>query len=162
MFLIVELLFIILLTMVLFILYRNEKILKKRQTPKGEIEDYWTGKERRQAVRFKENLDVTYIVEKKAHLKNSGKALDISESGIKLLLGEKLSKGTILDLRISDPSSKKALEIEGEVIWSGEFQETREPSEKRLFHVGLKFLGIRSPSGILVSEFIRSLCVGET
>ena len=161
MLLIVELLFMVLLSMVLFLLYRSEWLSKKGVAPRARIEEYWSENERRQCVRFRKELGINYTVEKKTHLKSSGKAMDISESGIKLLLDEKLANGTILDLRVIDPHTKKILEIEGTIVWSEEASDEKDPSGKRLFHAGLKFLGVRSPSGILVSEFIRSLCVGK-
>ncbi len=161
MLLIIELLFITLLSMVLFMLYRSEHLSARHQVPTASLMEYWGGKERRQSVRFRKTLGVSYVIEKRAHLSNSGKTLDISDSGLRLSLEEKLVKGTIIDMRISDPSSNKTIEIEGEVIWSEDTKTKKdeEDSGKRRFEAGLKFLGTRSPLGIAVSDFIRSLNV---
>src|SRR3989338_2613326 len=99
---ILELSFIVLLFMILGLLYRNEKVSSKRASPHAKIEEYWNGMERRRYARFKKILEVTYKIEKKPHLK-AGKTVDISEGGVKLLLDEKLAKGTIVDLQIALP-----------------------------------------------------------
>lgn len=161
MLLVVELLFIVLLALVFLMLYRGERLSRKAVVPKATIEEYWTGRERRQCVRFKKDLGVDYTIEKRPHLKNNGKVLDISESGVKLTMDEKLAKGTILDLCISEPNSRKTLKIEGEIVWFEECLQGKGVPGKRMFRCGLKFLGVRTPSGMLVSEFIRSLATTE-
>lgn len=155
MFLILELLFIVILSMILFMIYRNERVLLKHVTPSAKLEEYWNGEERRRHLRFKEVLEVMYIVEKRPHLKN-GKTVNISEGGIKLLLDEKLAKGAILDLKIALPNSKEVAEIEGEVVWSSDSQD-KDPSGKRQFHSGVSFLAMREPYGTNFINYIRSL-----
>ncbi len=159
MLLIVELLFIVLLSMILFMLYRNERIFSRKAIPQATIEEYWPGKERRQCVRFKKDLEVSYTIEKKTHLRNNGKTVDLSESGMKLLLGEKLSKGTVLDLQIMLTNPRKIIEAEGEVVWSEEALAGKDHLGKRLFHTGLKFLGVKSAAGETLSDCIRLVCV---
>jgi len=157
MLLIVEILFIVLLSMILFMLYRNERLSAKRTISHARLEEYWGGRERRECVRFRQDLDVNYKFEKKAHLNNKGKTVDISQSGVKLLLEEKFAKGAILDLDIAVPGSRKSIEIEGEVVWSEEVAE-QDASGKRLFHTGVRFLAIREPSGAQLANYIHSLC----
>lgn len=160
MFLIAELLFIVLLAMILFMLYRNERLRSKHMMPRATMEEYWDGKERRRHFRFQKTLGVSYAVEKKAHLKSNGKTVDISESGMKLLLDEKLPKGVILDLMIELPGSKKMAEVEGEVVWSEEVAE-KHPSGKRFFHSGIRFSAIKEPSGKSLIDYIRSVAAME-
>lgn len=152
---ILELSFIVLLFMILGLLYRNEKILAKKASPHAKIEEYWNGMERRRYARFREILEAMYKIEKRPHLK-TGKTVDISEGGVKLLLDEKLAKGTIIDLQIAFPNSKKSAEVEGEVVWTSEYQEA-DASIKRLFHSGVKFLAINQPQGTNLIDYIRSL-----
>ncbi|MFA6143046.1 MAG: PilZ domain-containing protein [Candidatus Omnitrophota bacterium] len=156
MILIVELLFVVLLSMILYMIYLHERVLTKNNTPHAMMEEYWSGKERREHFRFEKSLNVSYAVEKKQHLKNSGKTVDISEGGMKLLLDEKLPISTIVDLKVTLPNSRKFAEVEGEVIWSEEVKEI-DPSGKRLFHSGIRFLAVKEPSNGKLAEYVRSL-----
>lgn len=154
--LVIELLFILLLAGILFVVYRHERALSKHAAPQAGIEEYWSGQERRRHFRFENRLDVNYSVEKKAHIKQSGKTVDISEGGMKLLLDEKLAPGTLLSLKIVLPGMNKHAEVEGEVIWSEDVQEL-DPSGKRLFHSGIKFLAMKEPAGTSFADYIRAL-----
>jgi len=158
MLLITELLFIVLLSMVLFMIVCHEKMVSKRSAPHARVEEYWNGKERRQHFRFEKELEVEYAVEKRPHLKSSGKTLDISEGGMRLLIEEKLQNGAILDLKIELPDTKRIAEIEGEVVWSEEV-DGLDASGKRLFHAGIKFLALKEPSGVSLIEYIHSLAL---
>lgn len=158
MFLILELLSIVLLAIILVMHYKNERVLAKKALPHAKLEGYWNGRERRRYARFREILEVTYIVKNKTHL-NNGKTVDISEGGVRLLLGEKLDRGTILALHISLPDSKKMAEVECEVVWSDECQ-VEDASGKRLFHCGISFVGIRGPGGANLVDYIRALSKG--
>lgn len=155
MFMIIELLFIVLLVMILFMLYKGERMLSKKVLPRAKIEECWNGRERRRHVRFKKMLEATYVIEKKPRLK-SGKTVDISEGGAKLILAEKLSKGTMLCLEISIPGSQNTVEMEGEIVWSNESNET-DPSGKRLFYSGVRIVAIKEPSAADFINYIRSL-----
>jgi len=156
MILIVELLFVVLLSMILYMIYLHERILTKKNTPQAKMEEFWSGKERREHFRFEKSLGVNYIIEKKAHLKNAGTTVDISEGGMKLLLDEKLSNDTIVDLKVFLPNSHKFAEVEGKVIWSEEVKEI-DPSGKRLFYSGISFIAVKEPSNGKLAEYIRSL-----
>jgi hypothetical protein len=102
-------------------------------------------------------LAVKYVPVKRPHLKNSAKSIDISEGGMKLLLDEKLATGTILDLTVELPNTKKTAKIEGEVMWSSEATDIEPDADgKRLFHAGIKFFAIREPSGWHIVDYIRS------
>jgi len=159
MILVVELLFIVLLAMILFMIYANERSTGKRLLPFATIEEYWSGAERRQHVRFNKTLVVTYIVKKKPGRDSNGKTVDISEGGMKLLLEEKLPKGTILLLKIDLPDIKKIAELEGQVVWS-EDSESKGQSDKRFFCCGLKFCHIKEPSGWHLIDYIHSMATG--
>ncbi|MDP2912603.1 MAG: PilZ domain-containing protein [Candidatus Omnitrophota bacterium] len=151
-----EFFFIILLTMMLFILYRNERVSRSKLSPHAIIEECWSGIERRQHVRFKKNLVVTYAVKKNNHLKNNGKTVDVSEEGMKLLLNEKLPKDAMLDLKIDLADNDKAAEVEGLVVWSEDAGMT-DPSGKRLFYSGIKFSTLRQQGNKHFSDYIRSI-----
>ena len=156
MFTLVGLLFIILLSMVLYTLYKSEFLVSKNNRRHAKIEEYWTGKERRKFTRFKKTLDVIYAIAKKPHLKNNANTVDISEGGMKLLLDEKLSVGAIMGLKISIPASPQDVEVEGEVVWCEEDGRNEASSKKHFYH-GIKFLAIKEPSGKHLIDYIRSI-----
>ncbi len=153
-----EFLFILLLVLVLFMLYKSERSSTKNLMPQAEVEEYWSGKERREHVRFKKHLPVTYTVQKRPHLKSNGRTVDISQGGMKLLLSEKLPKGTIVDLTLELSDIKDTVEIEGHIAWSEE-KESKDSSGKRFFYSGIKFSAIKEPSTDSFLNYMRSISV---
>ena len=158
MFTLVGLFFMLLLSMILYMLYRNEFTASKNNRHHAKIEEYWAGSERRKYNRFKKTLDVVYVVEKKPHLNSNGHTIDISEGGMRLVLDEKLPKGAIMDFKILIPGSSQDAEVEGEVVWCEEAKYD-EASGKRHFCHGIKFLAVKEPSGKHLSDYIRSISV---
>ena len=75
---------------------------------------------------------------------------------MKLLLDEKLPKGAILGLKVSIPEKRRTIEVEAEVVWTSD-ADSKDPSGKRFFFSGLKFIAIKEPSGIHFSEYLASL-----
>ncbi len=155
MFFVLGIAFLTILSVTLLMLWAHERVTNNRIIPRAKIEESWDGEERREHKRFKNDLDVEYKVEKKPHLK-TGKSADISKGGMKLLLDEKLSKGSILDLKLTIPGTKNTIEVEGEVIWTDDAEE-RDPSGKRFFHTGIKFVAIKEPYGEHLSGYLASL-----
>lgn len=158
MILVFEILFIALLVMIFLMLRTSEKSFVKNNKPHAEVEEYWNGKERREHVRFKKTLPVTYTVQKQPHLKSNGRTVDVSQGGMKLLLAEKLQKGTIIDLTVELPNIKDAAELEGQIAWSEEIT-NKDSSGKRLFCSGVKFSAIKEPSGNSFLNYMRSLAL---
>ena len=156
MILFIEIAFIILLGIVLFMIYMREVSASKKDSRKASLEEYWSGKDRRRHVRFKDKLEVSYELAKKPKLKNTGHTVDISEGGLKILVDEKFEKGAILGLTIVSPKNGKSTKVEGEVAWSEEIDGT-DPSGRRLFYSGIRFLAIKEPSGASLIEYIHSL-----
>ena len=155
MFLAVEVLFIILMTVILFIFYVNERSSGRKNLPRAAMEECWSGKERRQHIRFKKNLEVNYLVRKRSRVKISGRTVDVSQGGMKLCLSEKLAKGTVLELMVNIPDVKKAAVLEGEVVWS---EDAGDDSEgRRAFYSGVMFISAKDPSHIPLIEYIKSL-----
>ena len=155
MFLVVETLFIILLTMILFMFYVNERSSGRNSLPRAAMEECWSGKERRQHVRFKKSLEVNYLIRKNSHIKNNGRTVDISQGGMKLYLEEKLAKGTVLELEVNVPDVKKIAMLEGEVVWSEDAGE--DAAGRRFFHSGIMFTVPKDPSAAHLIEYIKSL-----
>lgn len=155
MFLVITMTFLILLSITLLMLWAHERITNKRIVPRAKIEEAWDGKERRRLVRFKKEIDVEYTVEKKPHIKK-GKSIDISMGGMGLFLDEKLVAGTIIDLKLDIPGTKKIFEVEGEIVWTKDAEE-KDSSGKRFFRAGMKYIAIKEPCGRHLSAYLASL-----
>ena len=155
MFLIVGTVFLILLSITLVMLWSHEKIATKKMVPRAKIEECWDGEERRSHKRFNKGLEVEYSVRKRPHLKN-GNTIDLSEGGMKLLLDEKLPKGAIMDLKVHIPENRRTIEVEAEVVWTND-ADKKDPSGKRFFFSGLKFIAIKEPAGMHLSEYLTHL-----
>jgi c-di-GMP-binding flagellar brake protein YcgR len=157
MFLAVGTVFLVLLSITLMMLWSHERIATKKVVPRAMVEEYWDGEERRSNKRFNNDLEVEYSVEKRAHLKN-GRTVDLSKGGIKLLLDEKLPKGSIIDIKIHIPEKRRAIKLEAEVIWTND-ADKQDPSGRRFFLSGLKFIAIREPEGLHLSEYLSGLSI---
>lgn len=153
---VIEVIFIVLLCVVLFMIYMREIGSSKKKSRKASLEEYWSGKDRRRHIRFNNKLEVSYTVVKKSRLKSNGHTIDISEGGLKILIPEKLGKGEILGFTISFPGNGRPANVEGEVVWSEEFN-CADPSGRRMFYSGVRFLAIKEPSGSNLIEYIHSL-----
>lgn len=155
MFLIVGTIFLVLLSITLIMLWGRERIATKRMIPHANVEDCWDGEERRLHKRFNKNLEVEYSVEKRPHLKN-GSTIDLSKGGIKLLLDEKLPKGTMLGLKVYISEKRRTIEMDAEIVWTSD-ADKNDPSGKRFFFSGLKFIAIKEPTGVHLSEYLTDL-----
>lgn len=154
-----EILFIALLMFLLLMIIKNERLMKKLRLSRAVVEECWDGKDRRRYSRFQKELDVIYALEKKSHLKKSGKTIDISEGGAKLLIDKKLAKGVIMNLKLDMPPTNKPAEIEGRVVWAEEVK-NRQPDGKRLFHIGIEFSAVKEPHGTRLLNYLRSVSAG--
>jgi len=153
-----EILFVLILVAVLVMLSKVDGFSLKNRFRRAKLERCWGGKERRQHPRFSQSLEVAYSVIKKACLKNcGGNTLDVSEGGLRLILEEKLSLGSILNLRISIPGLGQPAEAIGEVVWTEDAKNTEDPSGKRLFYSGVKFSFMKDPPGRQFVDYLRSL-----
>ena len=155
MLLIVGMVFLLLLSITLMMLWGHEKIAIRRVRSCAKVEEFWNGEERRSHERFNKDLEVEYIVQMRPHLKNS-KTVDLSKGGMKLLLDEKLPKGAIMGLKVYIPEKRRTIKLEAEVVWTNDVDK-KDPSGKRLFFSGLKFITIKEPAGIHLSEYLTPL-----
>jgi len=151
-----EMLFVLILSMILFMLYRNERVIARSVLPKADVEELWEGAERRKHARIRKKLVVYYRIITHPRIRNRCRTIDISEGGMKLLLNEKLDKGAMLEIKITIPRSGRNVEVEGGVAWAEEVSE-RDAFGRRLFYAGIKFSAINDPGGSVLVEYIRSL-----
>lgn len=157
MLLLVEFLFILILSMMLFMVYRRDLISSKKNSHMASVEEFWAGKDRRKHVRFQKSLSVIYAMERYPHLNSKCSTIDISEGGMKILIDQKLEKGAVMDLMVDlgDGAAHPA-EVEGEIAWSEESKDP-DPSGKRMFYCGVKFLAIKEGRGKRLADYFSNL-----
>lgn len=152
------LLFIALLVFIFYMIFKDERFALKHLLPKARIEGSWSGNERRKFRRFSHELTVTYMVLKKALSKNGrGKTVDISEGGVKVLLDKKLDPRTSLNMKIDVPETGETAEVIGEVMWTEDAPDAKDPSGRRFFYSGIRFSFIKEPAGKSLINYVRSL-----
>jgi c-di-GMP-binding flagellar brake protein YcgR len=140
--------------MLIYIL-REESKERKKAEPIGKLEEYWDGKERRRAVRVDTTLNVRYRILKTKAAQRRSLSENISRLGACLLLDEKLSQGTLLELEIELPTPPSSLFTKARVVWTKE--SPLQMIEKRNFHTGVEFLDTDHQSQEKLSSFIEGL-----
>jgi len=157
MLLLVEFLFILILSMILFMVYRRELESSKKNSCVASVEEFWAGKERRKHVRFQKSFDVIYILGKHPHLKSKCSIMDISEGGMKILIAQKVEKGALMNLVLDlGDGSSSPTEVEGEIMWSEESKDS-DPLGRRMFYSGIKFLAIKEGHGKRLADYLRGM-----
>ncbi|MBU4377006.1 MAG: PilZ domain-containing protein [Candidatus Omnitrophica bacterium] len=153
----IQLIIIIVLILSLAALFIEEMGSRKAGVPKGIVREYWDGKERRKAMRVNTELAVRYSIEKKLHLKLNGAIKDISQKGVRLVVTEKLTEGTLLLLEFSIPDKKGPIIADGKVVWtSGAFDE-RDVDGKRIFETGVQFVNIEPDGSARLVSYIEKI-----
>jgi len=150
--LLIEGLCIGILAMILSTVIFDEKKRKAEDLRIVKLEGHWNGRERRNAERLNVSLAVKYCENGKC---SNAKSLDISASGIKLLLDEKIEKGTPLKLEIKLPEEKRNIKTRGEVVWTKEISE-KDTSGKRVFNTGIKFSDSQPADEKRLFSFVQS------
>ena len=160
MLLIAEGIFIGILITILVAVFIEEAKIKKSKVPKGSVDEYWDGRERRKAIRVDTSLSVKYIVKKDLNRSFNGQMKNISRSGMKLVTNEKLTNGTLLMLEFELLNEKEII-VEGKVVWtSGEFSD-RDKTERRIFYTGIQFMNIKSSDENRLADYITKI-TGKT
>ncbi len=153
-----EFLFISLLVIVLFMIFKTDSFSLRKRLRNAKAEEYWDGTNRRRHPRFPQSLEVTYsVIKKRPPEKATGKTVDISEGGLKLILDEKLLPGSSINLQISLPGSNHKAEATADVVWTEDASEVRDLSGKRFFYSGVKFSSLKDLSGKYFIDHIRSI-----
>ncbi|MDD5428854.1 MAG: PilZ domain-containing protein [Candidatus Omnitrophica bacterium] len=157
-----EILFIVLLASILLLIFKHDGFSTKNRFRRAKMEECWSGKERRRHPRFIQSLEISYSIAKKCLTDRLiGKTVDISEGGAKLFLDEKLPQGTSIILKILLPESNNVAEIAGDVVWTEDAPDVKEPSDKRFFYAGVRFSSMKEPFGKKFIDYIRSIAPSQ-
>lgn len=152
-FMLIQVLTIAILTLILTTLFLDEKKKRENSMHAVKLKGYWDGGDRRGTDRLNIALDVRYTNGKSS----SAKSMNLSTKGIRLLLDERLKKGTPLYLEIKLPGEGDIVKAQGEVVWCAESLEDEKDSEKRLFNTGIKFYKFPTSAEKSLFNFIHNL-----
>ena len=134
--LVIEALCVIILVMILSMLVIDEKKRHARSLVVVQLKGYWDGDERRSTDRLNLTLEVKYEFDGRVKVSQSK---DISEKGIRLLLGERIEKDSPIIITIRLPNQHRPIRAAGWVVWTNEASKEAELGNKRLFNTGIKF-----------------------
>jgi c-di-GMP-binding flagellar brake protein YcgR len=149
----IEILCVFVLAMILSTVLLEERKRQRQGMRPVRLEGYWKGDERRGSERLNVSLEVKYFINGKTA---NVKSMDISASGIRLTLDEKMERGTILRLEIKMPGQNRIIKASGEIVWSKEAAEEGKAT-KRLFNTGIKFLKLGKNDEKKLFDFIYSV-----
>ena len=127
-------LLVVILVGVLWLTRLEER--RNRHRPSLKVEGIWTGAERRSEARLSKDSPVYYAFPDTSHL-NSSKSENVSGGGMQLVLPEKLSSGTELELEFNLSEGEKPFRVTAEVVWMSEISAEE---GRRLFQTGLRFV----------------------
>lgn len=147
--------FVILLFVIYILSTREEGKAKEKYRPKGKIEEYWSGKNRRRVERFEAMLDVRYKLLKSTNLKSAITSKNISEDGICILAYEILPKDSTIDLVIAIPDKKESIQARGSVAWREDAGQVGTDG-KRTFLTGIKFIKIDNKDKANLVNYINT------
>lgn len=139
---ILEAICILVLIGILVTLVIEEQKKRRRKMQPVKLKGYWHENDRRNVERLNISLDVRYAINGEI---NKVKSLDVSTEGVRLLLTDRLEKGTPLSLEVKLPDYKNTVKLNGEVIWAEESIADEKKTNKRLFATGIKFSKFHDP-----------------
>ena len=150
----IEILIIFVLVMIFSMLILDQRRNRAQKMRIVKLKGYWNGSERRTVNRLNIGLKVKYATN---GVVNNAESLDISTKGVRLLLDEKIEKGTPLRLEIKIPDQDRLVKTRGEVVWTGDSTTNESNPAKRLFNTGIKFSKVQNADEKRLFDFIYGL-----
>jgi len=96
--------------------------------------------ERRVFERIDASMKIKYEIVEKAHALKSAASKDISGTGIRLALDEKLEAGAVLKVQIELPGEKnKMATLYGEVVWARKIEISGGAKLSNYYETGIRF-----------------------
>lgn len=133
---------VVVASVILFLLMREERLSAQGRIPLGRLRRLWFKAERRRAPRYRVDWPIHYR-RVPPGLNGPAKTRDLSHTGVGLMLEERLEVGSQLELQIALPRRPDPFSVAGQVMWVKEVSmHPDSPSALRTFFVGVQFKGI--------------------
>lgn len=145
---------LVLYGIIVAVLRKKSKKTSLAESGDGESFLKYDGPERRLYERAKLSIDVRYRCCTKGSRVNifkEGKAVDISEGGIGILLEtyEKLDVSDKLELKLKLPRNSQFMLIRGDIIWAKELQ------KERWYRYGVNFIEVDPNDKKLIAKYVE-------
>ncbi|MFH1996071.1 MAG: PilZ domain-containing protein [Candidatus Omnitrophota bacterium] len=157
MLLLIQVLAILILLTILLALYRDEFQLKKKVRFIALLEKFWDGRERRRSVRLGADVEIRYKELRWPADANGGRAVNLSDTGMRLLIDKKMSSGTRLELSFTPPHKSNIVRVIATVVWCNEAKDKEDLRDKRLFHIGVRISEVREPAKRAFADYMSML-----
>jgi len=148
---------VILLVLILIqvLILREGRRVRKGVTH-GVANKYWILREKRNFVRFQDNMKIRYnrIGSEPSH--EGTKMQNISGNGLCISTYEKLKEKDSLEIEIEVPDFSKPVKLIGTVMWVKELRSCDEQG-RRIFYTGIKLGKIRSEAKIILMAHLNTM-----
>ena len=126
--------------LILFLIFREEKLVSMGKVPLGRLRRLWFKAERRRAPRYRVDFQIWYRRLEGEQL-GQAKTRDLSQTGVGLVLEERLESGSFIYLEFALSDRLGPVGVTGKVAWSREVPhaDPHTPPPKRLFFAGVQF-----------------------
>lgn len=147
--------FVGLAALVLFVILREEKLVRRGKVPSGRLRRLWFRSERRRAPRYRVDFQIRYRRLEGESLVQA-RTRDLSQTGVGLVLEEYLESGSLIDIEFFLPSSPEPVEVTGKVAWSREVpSDPKVPLSKRFFFAGVQFHRLDPEKEALLARVLK-------
>ena len=124
--------------LILWVVLREDRLSARGKVPLGRLRKLWVRNERRIAPRYRLDWEVRYRRPEKAP-DQKAKTRDVSQTGACLIVEERLSPGSALELEFVLPNQSQPIWFLGEVVWQKELSQSASQGNNRIFYVGIQF-----------------------
>ncbi len=132
---------------ILAIVLREERLAAQGKVPLGRLRRLWMKSDRRRAPRYRVDWPIRYLRLGEPPPSLPAKTRDVSSTGVGLVVTERLTAGSQIELSLTFPGETSPLKVIGQVAWSREVSSSVDSQvsylqDTRLFFVGLRFQGL--------------------
>lgn len=152
---------IAILTVMLVVYWREERRWRRNRIPVARVQYFWNGLERRDQERINLVFKARYQVAEEANdvslPQHEGLTDDLSSTGLKLIVYERLKIGEKVKMEIEIPP-REILKCKGAVVWVKDLapeEGGREEREKRSFVVGLQLTELSPVIAERLNSFVN-------
>lgn len=147
---------ILLILILILVLILREGARARKGITHGVANKYWILREKRNFVRFQENMKIRYNRIGSGPRQDDTKIQNISSNGLCISTYEKLKEKDNLEIEIEVPDFSKPVKLIGTVMWVKELQSSDEQG-RRIFYTGIRIGKIRSESKIILMAHLNTM-----
>jgi len=136
----------------------EDNVFEVQQLPEGSLIA-----EKRKAARINVQVPLKYSIDRSKQEWETAKSLDISNSGVRIMMKQEVPVGTPIHLDVTLPDTTENIQVGGVVIWTHnkKFWNRETSQEDILFECGVAFENLRqvSKKDHIIRFFADRLCI---